>query len=191
MELLLGCGASRERRMPLGGRAEWRDLVTLDHNPDHMPDVVFDLDTLAQGVPLPFADDTFDELAAYEVLEHIGAMGDWRAFFAQFSEFWRVLKPGGYLAATCPSYRSMWAFGDPSHTRVLTSGHLVFLDQDQYVQQVDRTATGMSDFRFVWRGDFEVARGPDGRALIIEDDADLRFVVRAVKPSRWVSPNQR
>jgi SAM-dependent methyltransferase len=165
--------------MPLSGRREWSHLVTLDQNADHAPDIVHDLERL----PYDFAgDDTFDEIHAYEVLEHTGRQGDWRFFFAQFSELWRILKPGGLLAATCPSYRSMWAWGDPSHTRVLTSGSLVFLDQDQYRQQVGKTA--MSDFRFCYRADFELARG-QGPGTLIEDEDCLQFIIRAVKPSRW------
>lgn len=145
--------------------------MTLDHNADHQPDVVHDLEQL----PYPFEDETFDEVHAYEVLEHLGRQGDWRTFFAQFAELYRILKPGGFLAATCPSYRSMWAWGDPSHTRVITSGTLAFLDQDEYARQVGRTP--MSDFRFIWKGDLET--------LWVEEDHEaLRFVLQAVKPSR-------
>ena len=173
-ELLLGCGSSRERRIIIDGRRVWSRLVTLDHNVDHRPDVVHDMEVL----PYPFADDTFDEVHAYEVLEHLGQQGDFRTFFAQFSELWRILKPGGFLAATCPSWRSMWAWGDPSHRRVITSGTLVFLDQAEYVRQVGKTA--MSDFRFCYRADFRPVPG-----ACREDDENLLFVLQAVKPSRW------
>lgn len=152
----------------IDGRQDWTELVTLDWNAEHKPDVVHDLERL----PYPFADDTFDEVHAYEVLEHLGQQGDFRAFFAQFTEFWRILKPGGRLAATCPSYLSMWAWGDPSHRRVLTSGSLVFLSQRQYREQVGKTA--MSDFRFCYTADFE----PE---LVRENDENLAFVLRAVK----------
>lgn len=167
----MGCGSNRERRIAVNGHRSWTELLTLDFNPDHKPDVVHDLEKL----PLPFADDTFEEIHAYEVLEHIGRQGDWCGFFMLFGELYRILKPGGFLAATCPSYRSMWAWGDPSHTRVITSGTLVFLDQEQYAEQVGKTA--MSDFRFIWKGDF--------RPIWVDEDADaLRFVIQAVKPAR-------
>lgn len=175
MELLLGAGSSRDMRIAIEGRREWSHLVTLDSNPDHRPDVVHDLNVL----PWPFADDTFDRVDAYEVLEHLGQQGDWRAFFAHFSELWRILKPGGFLAATCPSYRSVWAWGDPSHTRVITSGSLVFLDQTEYDRQVGQTA--MSDFRFCYKADFEPV-WVDGQAEARGDS--LAFVLRAVKPAR-------
>ena len=167
-QLLLGCGSTRDRRIGIEGRSGWDELVTLDHNVDHKPDIVHDLEQL----PYPFEDNTFDEVHAYEVLEHLGRQGDWRSFFAQFSELWRILKPGGYLAATCPSWQSSWAWGDPSHTRVITSGTLVFLSQDEYRLQVGKTA--MSDFRFCYKADFQPVS-------VHEDSEALIFVLRAKK----------
>lgn len=187
-ELLLGCGPNRDRRIVINGKSDWSHLVTLDWNEHHEPDVVHDLKKL----PYPFEDDSFSEIHAYEILEHIGQQGDFRAFFAQFEELWRILKPGGFLAATCPSYRSMWAWADPSHGRVITSGSLVFLDREQYRVQVDGIGghkTAMSDFRFCYRADFRPLRGPDGRAAVWEDNENLRFVLEAVKPARWLPPD--
>ena len=152
---------------------DWKhvDLVTLDANKSHRPDVVHDLAVSAW----PFADNEFDRVDAYEILEHLGQQGDAPAFFRDFGELWRLLKPVGYLCGMCPSWRSLWAWGDPSHRRILCSGSLVFLDQDHYARQVGRTA--MSDFRDLWKGDF--------RPIHIDEDADrFCFVIQAVKPSR-------
>lgn len=180
-ELLLGCGASRSRRLGIDGRKGWTELVTLDHNPDHKPDVLHDLEVL----PYPFDDSTFDEIHAYEVLEHLGSLGDWRSFFAQFSELWRILKPDGFLAATCPSYRGLWAFGDPSHRRVINNGTLTFLDQARYLEcgTVDENGSESprSDFRHWYKADFVTAW------VDLHNEASgkfFAFVLKAVKPSR-------
>ena len=80
-ELLLGCGFSRVKKLAHPDRPEWDGLVTLDMNPAHKPDVVFDLNDW----PLPFDGDTFDEVHAYDVMEHLGQQGDWKFFFRQWA----------------------------------------------------------------------------------------------------------
>lgn len=170
-ELLLGCGARREKRLVWGGRKEWDGLVTLDINRDHNPDVVWDLTDTA----LPFDDNTFDEIHAYEVLEHTGQQGDWRFFFAQWSDFWRVLKPGGVFIGTSPAHRAVWAWGDPGHTRIVQMEQFVFLHQPSYTGQVGTTP--MTDYRFVYQADFEP------RALHTGVDT-FEYVLEAIKPSR-------
>ena len=76
-ELLIGAGHSREKRIWLKEYSQFQNLVTLDINPDCKPSVVADLNCWTD---LPFKADTFDEIHAYEVLEHVGKQGDWRFF---------------------------------------------------------------------------------------------------------------
>jgi predicted SAM-dependent methyltransferase len=170
-ELLIGCGSNHSKRMTCDDTKIFDDVTTVDFNPDHRPDLVWDLN----NTPYPYSDNTFDEIHAYEVLEHLGSQGDYKAFFAQFSEFWRLLKPNGHFLATCPSRTSVWAYGDPSHTRILQKEQLVFLNQEQYALQVGKTS--MSDFRNIYKADFEAK-------LIHEDDQDFNFIIQAIKPSR-------
>lgn len=148
-ELLLGCGSTRDRRINVKGWTDWANLTTLDYEPSHHPDVVHDL----RETPWPFPDDTFDEIHAYEVIEHIGAQGDYVAFFAHFYEAWRILKPGGVFVGSCPWFDSMWAWGDPGHTRIIAPASFVYLDRQEYHNQIGVTA--MTDYRSVWGGDFE------------------------------------
>lgn len=176
--LLLGCGAFTEKRISApDGPQEWSNLVTLDMNPDVNPSLVWDMNNL----PLPFPDNCFDEIHAYESLEHCGRQGDFGFFFAQFADFWRMLKPNGLLMATVPMWDSPWAWGDPSHTRVITPGSLVFLNQQEYVNQIDKPRDGkrtsMTDFRRWYQADFECLAGNEG-------EHQLQFVLQAIKPSR-------
>jgi predicted SAM-dependent methyltransferase len=126
-------------------------------------------------VPWPVGDNEFDAVHAYQVLEHVGAQGDVASFFATFGEIWRVLKPGGELFASVPSWKSVWAWGDPSHKRIISPGSIQFLSQEEYHNQIGRTS--MSDFRHIWDKDFEVLHSQD-------DGDDHIFVLRAHKPAR-------
>jgi SAM-dependent methyltransferase len=172
-ELLVGAGKRHEKRLCLQGLPEqWTELITLDMNPDLDPDVVHDLNVR----PLPFRDDTFDEIHAYEVLEHLGRQGDWRAFFDEWSEWYRILKHGGVLIGTSPAQHSNWAWGDPGHTRVISPECLTFLNQDEYDRQIGITT--MTDYRFCYKADFNVVhcnlRGET-----------FEYGLQAVKPSRF------
>lgn len=171
MELLLGCGSNREKKLHHMGRGQWSRLVTLDMNDDHKPDVVHDLASL----PLPFEADTFDEVHAYEVMEHVGKQGDWRFFFDQWSDIWRVLKPGGAFFGTSPHWSSAWAWMDPGHTRAMGPEMMTFLCQPQYDAQVG--VSPMTDYRFAYKADFDPL-------LLDVVDGQFRYVLQAVKPSR-------
>lgn len=167
----MGSGSSREKRLVIGGDTGWGSLTTVDINPDHKPDLVLDL----EQTPYPWDDDTFDEVHAYELLEHLGDQGDYHKFFAQFSEIYRILKPGGTLAASVPAPNSPWVWGDPSHRRAILPETLVFLNQEEYTRQVGVTA--MSDFRYIYKADFQTLFAN------IEDD-QFYFALKAIKPSR-------
>ena len=170
--LLIGCGSNLTKQFSSNDIFEWDELVTLDINKDHNPNVVHDL----MDFPYPFEDNTFDEIHAYDVLEHTGQQGDYRFFFRQWDEFYRILKPGGFFFGSCPTATSVWAWGDPSHTRVISKENLVFLSQVFYTQEVGNTAA--SDFRYIYKSDF------DALAIPSESVDSFKFMLHAVKPSR-------
>lgn len=170
-ELLIGAGSNHDKRMTCDGGYEWSNVTTLDHNEDHNPDILWDLNL----IPLPIKTNQYDEIHAYEVLEHLGSQGDYKAFFGLFSELYRILKPNGHLLATCPSRHSVWAYGDPSHTRIIQPESLVFLSQPHYTHNVG--INSMSDFRNIFKADFEIKLADD-------DKETFRFIIQAVKPSR-------
>ncbi len=146
---------------------EWESLTTLDMDPSTGADVIHDLDDL----PYPFDGNSFSEIHAYEVLEHCGRQGDWRFFFNQFYEFWRILEPDGLFVATVPMWNSPWAWGDPGHTRVISRQSLIFLEQAQYAQIGE---SPMTDYRPWWKGNFEMVGAP-------ESEHKLAFILRAKK----------
>lgn len=162
--LILGAGNSKEKRIiPTGGEKAFPpDAVRLDIDPLSKPDVLWDLNNL----PIPLDSDSFDEIHAYEVLEHFGRQGDADAFFGFFNEIYRMLKPNGMFYASVPMWNSRWAFGDPGHTRVINQGSLVFLDRSQYDEQVG--VTPMTDYRRIYHGDFCVT-------FYAEDDISAYF----------------
>jgi len=94
MRLNLGCG-----RKPLA------EAVNLDISPVVGADVVHDLNT----TPWPFASDTFDEVHAYDVLEHV------QDVVKALEEIHRICRPGAVLHATVPHFSSANAFTDVTH----------------------------------------------------------------------------
>jgi SAM-dependent methyltransferase len=167
-ELLLGCGHNRKKQVKWQGVPEdWTDLTTLDIDPSVKPDVVWDLNNTF----LPFNDNQFDEVHAYECLEHVGRQGDWQFFFSQFYDFWRILKPNGYLCGTVPMWDSPWAWSDPGHTRVISRNSFIFLNQDEYAQLGE---TNMTDYRPWWKGNFKTI-------AVEETEHRMGFVLQAIK----------
>jgi SAM-dependent methyltransferase len=170
MELLLGCGNNRDKKVSIPDiPQDWSgDLITLDWDDACRPDVLHNLNML----PYPFDDNMFDEVHAYDTLEHCGTQGDFRFFFDQFSEIHRILKPGGYLIGLCPNWDSPWAWGDPGHTRLISKESLAFLSQASYEDQVGKTA--MTDYRSCYQADFEPV-------TLSEQEHSWAFIMRAIK----------
>lgn len=74
---------------------------------------------------LPFDNDFFDSVSAYDFLEHLPRSliieGESRfPFIELMNDVWRVLKPNGLFYAVTPAYPRQEAFVDPTHTNFIT-----------------------------------------------------------------------
>lgn len=159
-ELVLGCGNYPFKKIYIESK-EYINPTRVDIDADCNPDILLDLNTNS----LPFQDSSFDEIHMYEVLEHLGTQGDYKHFFAFFTEVARVLKPNGLFHASVPRPGSPWVWGDPGHTRAFPPEYLVFLDQEKY-QAVGTTA--MTDYRGIYKADLKIV-------MLQEKEASLFF----------------
>lgn len=145
----MGCGAGRHA-FELYRRGA--DVVAFDQDGDELaavadmfaamreagevPDAATAGTVQGDALDLPFADGEFDRVVAAEVLEHIPA--DVEAI----AELVRVLRPGGTLAVTVPSWlpeRVCWALSDAYHE--VEGGHVRVYSRAELVAKV--AATGL------------------------------------------------
>lgn len=92
----------------------------------HRPevDVVHDLNVL----PWPFADNSFDQIVALAVLEHLDI-----DLVASLNECHRILRPGGQLVIKLPLQNGSNAYDDPTHRWFFTLKSL-----DQFCPETER-----------------------------------------------------
>jgi hypothetical protein len=129
--LLIGCGRSRVKQIQYDGNPEWIGaLTTLDISPTCGADIVFDMQTVADGGRMPFDDDTFDEISILNAQEHWGRQG---------------LVPIGRDALS-----------DPGHCRFFAVVYFNFLNQ-QYYELNEVKSTCFTDYRgWAWSKNFDV-----------------------------------
>lgn len=166
-ELVLGCGNYPFKKIYIESK-EYINPTRVDIDADCNPDILLDLNTNS----LPFPDSSFDEIHMYEVLEHLGTQGDYKHFFAFFTEVARVLRPNGLFIASVPAMTSPWVWGDPGHTRAIPPEILTFLDQEEYTAQVGKTP--MTDYRGIYKANLK-------RTLLREQQSVFMFVLKNVK----------
>lgn len=153
--LLIGCGHSRVKQLYIDGQKDWAgELTTMDVSPICGADIVFDMEDVAVvRCPMPFEDNTFDEIGAFNTMEHWGRQGDFRGWFHECSEYHRILKPGGLMFILVPIGGD--ALADPGHTRFFQQNWFAFLNQSFYDQN-EVKQTCYSDYRWIWTLNFDI-----------------------------------
>jgi len=74
--------------------------------------------------PIPFEDNYFDYVTAYDFIEHIPRIVYCPkrrfAFVELMNEIYRVLKPAGIFYSSTPAYPAPQVFRDPTHVNIIT-----------------------------------------------------------------------
>jgi SAM-dependent methyltransferase len=101
--------------------------------------------------PIPFEDNHFDYLTAYDFLEHVPRIIDKNgssrlAFVELMNEIHRVLKPRGLFLSQTPAFPAKAAFQDPTHVNIIT--------EDTFPLYFSSPNTGASIYGF--KGNFEL-----------------------------------
>lgn len=151
--LLLGCGTSRERRIGITAN-DTRDfvdceIITVDIDPNCSPTFVHDL---SKGLPFSNWEGRFDEIHAYDSLEHWGFQGDWRGWIAEMSDYHRALCLGGRFFCLVPVGEDR--FADPGHTRFIGVNWFNVLCNDYYEERAAKDEHG-GDYRWYWKKNFK------------------------------------
>jgi len=94
------------------GPSKYPGAIGVDMNPATAADVLCHLD---RG-RLPFADNSFDQVRAVHLVEHVGDV------IATMEELHRVTRRGGIIFVVTPHYTDYSSFCDPTHRWHLNSG---------------------------------------------------------------------
>jgi SAM-dependent methyltransferase len=160
----------QRRVLNLGcGQKHVAGAINLDITADTNPDVVHDLNCR----PWPFPDGHFNEVLAYDVIEHLDDV------IGTMEEIHRICQAGAVVKITVPHFSCANAFTDPTHRHYF--GWFSF----HYV-------TGEHQFSFYTRARFKSRvirlmfyRSPVGR---IKYKLANRFPVQYEKRWAWIFP---
>ena len=143
-------------------------VQVLDENGKPYTDVLCDI----EKEKLPFEDNSVDEIACYETLEHLEDL-----IFAM-NEMWRVLKPEGFLKGKVPREGGRGAIADPTHKRVFITDTFDYFTGVNKHDSMRPTRPGNADYGIKpW--------------YKISVDKNIRFVFRPRKTKEYNKDYER
>ncbi|MFA6582789.1 MAG: class I SAM-dependent methyltransferase [Elusimicrobiaceae bacterium] len=116
----IGCGTRKKA-----------NAVGIDINPRSAADVIHNLEV----VPYPFADNSFDEIYADNVLEHLSGT------IAIMEEIHRLGRHGALVVISVPYFRSKWAYADPTHKVFFSAESFAYFIQGTNQHDIYRYST--------------------------------------------------
>jgi SAM-dependent methyltransferase len=102
------------------GLNKYPGAIGIDRISGTRADVLCDIDAIAY----PFKDNSFDQVRAVHVIEHVSNV------IRTMEEFHRVLRPGGEVYIATPHYTDFSSFCDPTHRWHLNSFSLRYFGED-------------------------------------------------------------
>ena len=115
MKINLGCGRDKKK-----------DYLNIDSSKKVNPDKVWNL----EKIPLPFKENSIEEINAEHVFEHINN------FIPLVHELWRISKKGAKIRIKVPFYSSWGQFNDPTHVRFFTPFTFNYFLKGNYSHEV-------------------------------------------------------
>lgn len=131
-------------RLNLGsGSKRIEGYINVDRMAIEDVDVVHDLDAL----PLPFEDESVDEVLCQDILEHV-------EYIPLLKDIHRILKQGGVLRVRVPHYTSRNNYTDPTHKKRFSISTFDYFAQGTYIYErrqgqfwIDFAFSKLSDLR--------------------------------------------
>jgi len=123
-KLNLGCGIDKKK-----------DYINCDISKEVNPDKILNLEK-----KFPFKDNSFDEIIANHVFEHV------KNFVPMMKEIHRICKKGAKIFIRVPFYNSCEQATDPTHVRAFSPFSFKYFDRNSNLSQYSHEVAGKTLF---------------------------------------------